>query len=345
MVPSHLSIQPFGLMWSGLTTGVVLIRRRGDPVSVPVKPRVPAALRKGPFTFAEARGVGVTRGQLRGAGYRRLGAGLYRWVGLQASPNVMLSAVARRLPDGAAFSGRTAAWLHGLDVTPCDPVEVTIPEPMGSGRRAGANVCRSVLAREEIVVRRRLPTTSALRTVVDLGGRDPLTEGVVAADLFLHAGLVTVAELHTYVAEHPGAKGVARLRRVVGLVEPKSESAMETRLRMLLVLAGFRPPEVQVSIHDDQGRFLGRPDLLYRLQGLAIEYDGGNHRDRMVEDNRRQNGLIGAGLRLLRFTAADVYGNPDLVAMQVRHALTARHSVTDSDHKFMDATIRARLVG
>ena len=81
---------------------------------------------------------------------------------------------------------------------------------------------------------------------------------------------------------------------------------METRLRMLLVLAGLPRPEIQVSIYDDEGRFLGRPDLLYRDQRLALEYDGGNHRDRLVDDNRRQNGLIGGGLRLLRFTAADV---------------------------------------
>lgn len=155
-----------------------------------------------------------------------------------------------------------------------------------------------------------------------------MTEAVVAADLALHAGLVTIDELRTYVAEHPGAKGIARLRRVVELAEPKSESAMETRLRMLLVLAGLPRPEAQPSIRDDHGHFLGRPDLFYRLQGLAIEYDGGNHRDRLVEDNRRQNGLIAADLRLLRFTAADVYGNSELVAMQVRHALATRHTVT-----------------
>jgi very-short-patch-repair endonuclease len=80
-------------------------------------------------------------------------------------------------------------------------------------------------------------------------------------------------------------------------------------------------PEVQVSIHNAEGRFVGRPDLLYLAQRLAIEYDGGNHRDRLVEDNRRQNGLVGAGFQLLRFTAADVFGTPDVVAMQVRHAL------------------------
>jgi Protein of unknown function (DUF559) len=273
--------------------------------------------------YADARSVGITRRQLRGAAYRRVGSGVYRWAGLNETPHLMLAAVARRLPAGAAFSGRTAAWLHGLDLPPCDPIEVTMPEPLGSSRRAGASVCRAALAKEEIVLRRRLPTTSALRTTVDLGGRSPLAEGVVAADLFLHAGLVSMLDLRDYVADHPGTKGIARLRRVVDLAEPKAESPMETRLRMLLVIAGLPRPEVQVSIDDDQGRFLGRPDLLYRRQCLAIEYDGGNHRDRLVDDNRRQNGLVGAGYRLLRFTAADVYGAPDTVAMQVRHNLAS----------------------
>jgi very-short-patch-repair endonuclease len=280
---------------------------------VPSKPLVPAALKAGPFTRAEASGVGVTRRQLQGAGYRRLGSGIYRWAGLKESPQLMLTAVARRLPPGAAFSGRTAAWLHGLDVEPCDPIEVT-----GSARLAGACVHRAAFGPKEILLRRGLPTTTALRTVVDLGGRDPLTEGVVAADLFLHAELVTIVEMRTYIGEHPRAKGIARLRRVVEMAEPKAESAMETRLRMLLVLAGLPRPEVQVSIHDDQGNFLGRPDLLYPDRRLAIEFDGSNHRDRLVDDNRRQNRIIGAGYRLLRFTAADVYRTPDSVVMQVR---------------------------
>jgi very-short-patch-repair endonuclease len=314
-------MQPFAPRWSYLTTDVVLFVRCNDPGSVPLKHAVPAALRTRPFTPAEASEVGVTRGQLRGASYRRMGSGLYRWAGLKESPQLMLSAVGRRLPAGAAFSGRTAAWLHGLDVAPCDPIEVTIPETVGSGHRAGASVHRAHLGANEVVLRRALPTTSVLRTVVDLGGRDPLTEGVVAADLILHAGLVTIAELCSYAAEHPRAKGIARLRRVVELAEPRAESAMETRLRMLLVLAGLPRPEAQVSIHDDQGHFLGRPDLLYRHERLAIEYDGGHHRERVVDDNRRQNGLVGAGFRLLRFTAADVYGAPEMVAMHVRHAL------------------------
>ena len=98
---------------------------------------------------------------------------------------------------------------------------------------------------------------------------------------------------------------------------------MESRLRILLVLANLPRPEVQVSVYDKEGLLLGRPDLLYRDQHLAIEYDGANHRDRMVEDNRRQNGLVRAGFRLLRFTASDVYRTPELVVAQVLEALAA----------------------
>jgi hypothetical protein len=247
-------------------------------------------------------------------------------VGIEESPQMLLTAMAKRLPAGAAFSGLTAAWLHGLDVKPCHPIEVTIP--FGSRRRAGASVRRAALVAEEIVMRCGLPATSAVRTVVDLAGRDSLTEAVVATDSALHIRLVSRAELHAYVSAHPMARGITRLKRVIDLAEPKTESPMETRLRMLLVLTGLPRPEVQAPFRDEEGNFLGRLDLFYRDQGLAIEYDGDNHRDRLVADNRRQNVLIGAGLRLLRFTASDVYKAPNRVAMQVRNGLAERGSPT-----------------
>jgi hypothetical protein len=286
---------------------------------------VPAAIKVGPFTTAEANCVGITRGQLRGSSYRRLGLDVYCWVGLKQSPLLVLTAVARRLPPGAAFSGRTAVWLHGLDPVLSNPIEITIPDLVGSHRRAGASVSRASLGSDDIVLRRGLPTTTGLRTVVDLGGRNQVTEAVVAADLFLHARLVTVAELRAYITDHPKVRGIARLRRVVDLSEPMAESPMETRLRMLLVLAGLPRPEVQAPICDDHGLLIARPDLLYRRQRLAIEYDGGNHRDRLVDDNRRQNGLVGAGFHLLRFTSADVYRSPGAVAMQVRQDLAREY--------------------
>jgi very-short-patch-repair endonuclease len=69
---------------------------------------------------------------------------------------------------------------------------------------------------------------------------------------------------------------------------------------------------------------LGRADLYYPQSRLVLEYDGGNHRDRLVEDDRRQNLLVNAGYQLLRFTAADIYSRADVAVAQVRAALAKR---------------------
>jgi very-short-patch-repair endonuclease len=95
---------------------------------------------------------------------------------------------------------------------------------------------------------------------------------------------------------------------------------METRLRWLLIGNGLPTPEVQVEL-GGSAVFAGRVDLYYRQARLGLEFDGGNHRERLVEDDRRQNLLINAGFRLLRFTASDLYTRPGVVVDQVRAAL------------------------
>ncbi|MBO0681826.1 MAG: DUF559 domain-containing protein [Candidatus Dormibacteraeota bacterium] len=248
---------------------------------------------------------------------------------------MILAAVCRRLPLGSVFSGRTAAYLHGLDIAPCDPVEATIPSPFSVSARAGVCLRRADLADDDVANRRGLPVTSAVRTVADLGGRDPLTEAVVAVDMALHKRLVDRSQLRAYADAHRGRSGVARLRRARVFAEPASESPMETRLRMLLVLAGLPRPQVQVPLRDAWGRFLARADLYYPAQGLALEYDGGTHRESLVQDDRRQNQLMDAGYRLLRFTAADVFRAPDTVVALVRGTLAARKRVVvDNDTEF-----------
>ena len=232
-----------------------------------------------------------------------------------------LQAAVRRLPPAAVFSGKTAAWLHGLDVDPGERIEVTIPKSLGLTNRSGMIVRRSALAAADIVKRLGLPVTSAVRTMLDVSGRLPVTEAVVIADMALHAKLVHPEALHKAIQSYEGVWGVKRLRRVALYVEPASESPMETRLRMLLVLAGLPRPHAQVPIHDRSGRFLGRPDLYYPDVRLALEYDGGTHRSTLVEDNRRQNRLIDAGIRLLRFNAADIYSSTESVIAIVQGRL------------------------
>ena len=142
---------------------------------------------------------------------------------------------------------------------------------------------------------RGLPATTLSRTFHDLRRCLPDVEVLVLADQAMRLNLGRFHEL----AE-------------------KAESPMETRLRWTLLQAGLPRPQVQTDLRDIDGRFLGRADLFYPTARLVIEYDGSNHRDRLVEDNRRQNAIVNAGFRILRFTAAD---RPEVITAQVRKAL------------------------
>ena len=244
---------------------------------------------KRPFTLNEARAAGVTRKVLRGKSWRRIGPSLYRWAGLEDDTLQFLQAWHRRLPE-AFFMGLSSAWLHGLDVDPRHPVEVFVPLSSGVRSRPGLVVHRRAAA--DAATARGLPATTLAQTFADLRRRLQPRESLVLADEALRLGL----------------------GRFDDLAEP-AESPMETRLRWLLIKAGLPRPEVQVNLS------FGRADLFFGAAQLVIEYDGGNHRDRLRDDNRRQNELLRAGYALLRYTASDVYQTPERTVTQVRQAL------------------------
>jgi len=165
--------------------------------------------------------------------------------------------------------------------------------------------------------------TSAVRTLADLARLSSLTDALVALDAALHQRLVKLDHLKAWLESHERFPGTARLRRAIELAEPAAESVMETRLRLVLVLARLPRPQAQVPLYDDGGRLMARPDLYYPQPRLIIEYDGSTHRASLTADNRRQNRLINARYRLLRFSAADVLSAPDSVVLVVRQALHA----------------------
>ena len=65
---------------------------------------------------------------------------------------------------------------------------------------------------------------------------------------------------------------------------------------------------------------------LYPDRRLGLEYDGATYRESLVADNRRQNRLVTAGFRLLRFTAADIFQSPEPEIGQVRLAISQRRA-------------------
>ncbi len=199
-----------------------------------------------------------------------------------------------------------------------------MPVPTIDSERVEAVLRRVKLDPGEIVWQGGFPATSPLRTCFDLAARLPLLEAVIALDQALAMGLVELPALEEYVESHARANGSVQARRAVALAEPRSESPMETRLRLLLVLNGLPRPETQAELRTPAGRFVARVDLFYPEPGLALEYDGENHRDRMVDDNRRQNGIQELGVKVLRYTGPDLRERPEAVVAEVRAALRAR---------------------
>jgi very-short-patch-repair endonuclease len=268
----------------------------------------------------EARAAGLTLSSLRGNAWRRIGSELYCWTGMREEPRLVLLAWQRVLPAEAVFGGASAAWVFGLDLEPTDPVEVVCPPRSGIRLRSGLRVRRCELAASETVNARGLRVTTLHRTLLDLCAQRLAVEALVAIDMAVHLGLTDRAALVQYGESSKGRAGARRLRQL-GSLAATAESPMETCLRWLLIQAGLPQPEVQMDLRDNDGRFVGRADLYYPAARLVVEYDGGNHRDRLVEDDRRQNLLINAGYSLLRFTAADIHQRQEVVLAQVRGAL------------------------
>jgi len=283
---------------------------------VPPIPRVPLELTRRAFSLQEARAAGITRTSLRGKSWRRIGTELYCWSGLDLDQWKLLAGWQRLLPHDAVFAGSTAAWLHGIDNDPLQMVEVIARPSSGLRSRNRLNVRRCALRSSDVVRVRGLPATSVNRTLTDLCLRLPEVEGLVAMDASLHLRLVDKGALSCLRGR--------RLQYLAMLAEP-AESPMETRLRWLLLKSGLPSPKVQVDLRDADGRFIGRADLYYSVARLVIEYDGASHRERLAEDNRRQNNLVDAGFRVLRFAAADLRQRPATVVALVRNALGTAH--------------------
>jgi very-short-patch-repair endonuclease len=271
------------------------------------RPRLPAQLKLGPFTVDEARAAGLTASSLRGKSWRRLGRALYCWQEIAVDPWKHLWAL-QHLLRVAIFAGRTAAWMHGVQhIDPFDPIEVIVPPNSGLRTRRGLHVRRIKLGLTDVVEVRHIRATKLDRTLADLCPRLSGAEALALLDSVLQLKLIDVSTL--------ARSRSADVRMLAPLAEP-AESPMETRLRWLLLQAGLPRPQVQAPIPEARAR----ADLYYPQARLVIEFDGGNHRDRMVEDNRRQNLLTNAGYKVLRFTASDIYNRPDTIVRQVSAA-------------------------
>lgn len=248
----------------------------------------------------------MTEGALRGPRYRRV----FPDINLSADVELTLAVRSHAAfllvePSGGVLSGYSAAEWLGRSCGPARaPAEVLVPGRFRA--RPGLSVRRGTTGHDER--NRADPTatpgrrfdggpivTTPLHTAWDLARRLDLTEAVVAVDamarrLDRRRPGFEPAELLRLRTLRPGARGCRALDGVVALADPRAESPMETRLRLLLVRSGLPAPHLQYSLLDDRGESLARFDLAYPEAKLAIEYDGEDHDDALDRAGRANRG-------------------------------------------------------
>ena len=198
------------------------------------------------------------------------------------------------LTAGAALGGWAAAyvlganWLDGLDPWTMQPLPIDVVAP---SRHRNRELIRFRYTRQPptIITRYGIPLTASLQTAVD-GPRwaDSIEEALVFLDAMVEAKILTPGSIVSYVARSSSLHGLDQVRAAADLVRSNVWSPWESRLRYCYqVEAGLPEPVLNVRLFDDEGVFLGNPDLFDQEAALAAEFDGKHHRER--EQHRKDN--------------------------------------------------------
>src|SRR5690606_16591126 len=117
-----------------------------------------------------------------------------------------------------------------------------------------------------------LQVTNPTRTALDLARSLPFESAVVAVDGALFERLVDPHELRERLFDIAGTPGSRSAARVVSFADGRSESAGETRSRVLLHRIGLPPSTLQLPIRSAGGRSLGRVDFAWEEQRVVGEF-------------------------------------------------------------------------
>ena len=300
---------------------------RANRATIVVMPRIPH--RPAELTNRVFRGTGplasnaVSAEQLRTAAWLHVHRGTYSDADIPLTHGLRCDAALLVIPNTAAIGGRSAAWLHGIElVKTWDPVEVIVPPDARFGPVRGLRIRRTELPKDDVIrAPGRVAVTTPERTAWDIARFHKLEESVPLLDVMVAARLVTVKSLQARLSGNTVRWGRRRIATALDLIDRRAESPQESRVRVRLVLAGLPRP---VSQHDvfDGSRFIARVDLAWPAQRVAVEYDGIWHADaaQLHRDRRRLNSLIAAGWAVIHVTAVRMH-DFDTVVAEIRAAL------------------------
>ena len=271
--------------------------------------------------------AGVPAGQLQRwlseGRLQKVHTGVYRLAGVPITWEQRVLAAVLGAGHGSAASHRSAGRLWSM----CESDVLDVSVPPGRRRRlSGVSLHMSGdLVGSTLSLRRGIPVTNPLRTLVDLGAVLTPAELEDALDRALVARLVKVAGVEQALDQlaRRGRPGIAAMRAMLdqrALGRQRPDSLLESRMARLLRRFDLPPAAFQYVISRN-GRFVARVDFAYAHLRLAIEVDGyenhGTRRGRQ-SDYDRDSDLLALGWRVIRFTWEDVVLRPEKVAARLR---------------------------
>ena len=161
---------------------------------------------------------------------------------------------------------------------------------------------------------------------VELAELLSLVDLVVVGDNLVRHERIKRAAL-TEFCEASALPGADAAHRAAIYVRERVDSPMETRLRMLIVLAGLPEPEVNVTVRTADGEPLRRYDLSYPSAKVIVEYDGRQHierEDSWESDLDRREAIDDEGWRILVVTSRGIYREPERTLERISRLLSAR---------------------
>jgi hypothetical protein len=261
---------------------------------------------------------GPTRHQARRGRWIRVGPNLYVPAEVDRErPEQRAVELAARYPR-AAISGWGSLWFQaaaffdgkGPDGVTPRPLVVALGPERGCRRSEAVRLTYEPRRYDDVAEVQDVMVTTPVRALFDEARRAPgWREAVVAIDMAVAAGVVTLGDITAYAAARRGWRHAGRLLEALPHCSERSESPNETRLRLVWTVDARLPePVVNHDLVDRDGRFVCRADLLDLEAGVVGEYDGADHRsaERHTSDVRREERCRDLGLEYVKVTGLDM---------------------------------------
>jgi hypothetical protein len=247
--------------------------------------------------------------------------GLVRiWQGIYAAqePNLLgrLAALDILMEQPAVSCMGTAAVLFGFDTENTTAIHILDP-----GVRMRPRVGLMVHQRTGAPLRRvanRLATAPAW-TAVEIARQLRRPRALATLDAALRAMQCSRSEIESAIKEQRGRRGIVTVRELLPLADGRSESAMETEARLVMIDRGLPRPELQYSIRGRDGE-LWRVDFAWPGALLAAEYesiDWHAGRNAMLRDKIRWGKIQELGWTIIPIIVDDVRREPDRLANRI----------------------------